>query len=57
MVRLYNKHMEGTDLWDKLEMALHYSLEMISHCPKWDVHKALVNNTFDTIVICNPKNI
>ena len=35
MVRPYNKYMGGTDMWDKLRMALHYSLEAITHCHKW----------------------
>ena len=35
MVRPYNKYMGGTDMWDKLRMALFYSLEAVTHCHKW----------------------
>jgi len=35
MVVLYNKYMGGTDLWDKMRMALFYSIEAVSHCHKW----------------------
>ena len=35
MVRPYNRYMGGTDMWDKLRMALFYSLEAVTHCHKW----------------------
>ena len=35
MVRPYNKYMGGTDMWDKLRMALFYSIEAVTHCHKW----------------------
>ena len=35
MVVPYNRYMGGTDLWDKMRMALFYSLEATSHCHKW----------------------
>ena len=35
MVRPYNKYMGGTDMWDKLRMALFYSIENVTHCHKW----------------------
>ena len=35
MVRPYNRYMGGTDMWDKLRMALFYSIEAVSHCHKW----------------------
>ena len=35
MVVPYNRYMGGTDLWDKMRMALFYSLESTSHCHKW----------------------
>ena len=35
MVVPYNKYMGGTDLWDKMRMALFYSIEAVSHCHKW----------------------
>ena len=35
MVRPYNRYMGGTDMWDKLRMALFYSIEAVTHCHKW----------------------
>ena len=35
MVVPYNKYMGGTDVWDKMRMAMFYSLEATSHCHKW----------------------
>ena len=35
MVKPYNRYMGGTDMWDKLRMALFYSIEAVTHCHKW----------------------
>ena len=35
MVVPYNRYMGGTDVWDKMRMAMFYSLEATSHCHKW----------------------
>jgi hypothetical protein len=32
MVKPYNRYMGGTDMWDKLRMALFYSTEAVTHC-------------------------
>ena len=54
MVRPYNRYMGGTDLWDKMRMAMFYSMEATSHCHKWwqKCFWGLIDGAFVNAFLC-----